>query len=77
MRGNERLLWLSPLPGPDFLAAFRQLGLEPLAEAVMCGGQEKIRMGVSHAFCLLAGVIVCDANQNWRSRLSPVSGDQS
>jgi hypothetical protein len=38
-------------PDPDFVAAFSQLDLEPLAEAVMRGGQEaNSHWGVSLAF---------------------------
>jgi hypothetical protein len=37
-------------PDPDFVAAFSQLDLEPLAEAVMRGGQEVNSHGVSPLF---------------------------
>jgi hypothetical protein len=50
MRGNECLLWLSPLPDPNFVAAFSQLDLEPLAETVMRRGQEVNSHGVSPLF---------------------------
>jgi hypothetical protein len=37
-------------PDPDFVAAFSELDLEPLAEAVMRGGQEANSHGVSPLF---------------------------
>jgi len=37
-------------PDPDFVAAFSQFDLEPLAEAVMRGGQEKYVHEVSPLF---------------------------